>query len=82
MYLVEEVLQLFIGQVDADLFKAINFKVLKPKYVEDSNCLRGWDVHRWTEQLVDLRDQPQEQSLVQEFGHGITRNTALNSRID
>ena len=34
--MVEEVLQLFIGQVDAELFKSIHCEVLKAKNVKDA----------------------------------------------
>lgn len=34
--MVKEVLQLFIGQVDAELLKTVNSKILKPEDVEDT----------------------------------------------
>ena len=35
-YLIEEVLKLLIGQVDAELFKGIHFKVLKAKDIKNT----------------------------------------------
>lgn len=36
LYLIEEELQLFIGEVDADLLEAVVVKFLKPKNVQNA----------------------------------------------
>lgn len=36
VYLVEEKLELFIGQVDARLLKAVVLKMFKAKYIKDT----------------------------------------------
>ena len=33
--LIEEVLKLLVGQIDAHLLKAVDFKILKPKYIQN-----------------------------------------------
>jgi len=60
--MVKEELELFIGQVDARLLKAVLLEVLKPEYIENADLtllVRGDDVVG-NQQLVDLVHDPAE----------------------
>ena len=74
-YLVEEELQLLVGQVDAGLLEAVLVELLEAEDVEDADLLQLvlGDVHLLGEQLVHLVDDPAEQAAVYRLSYGVTR---------
>lgn len=72
--LVEEILQLFVGHVDAQLLKTINNKVFETKDVEDADrCGTGLRYHRLRRKKeIDLRYDPSENPTVDLLTEGIT----------
>ena len=73
-HMVEEELQLFIGQVDTGLLETVLLESLEAEDIQDANLtlLGGRHVLPWGQQLVDLVHDPAEQSAVQDLGYGIT----------
>jgi hypothetical protein len=65
---IEELVQLLVGEVDAQLLEAVEFEVLKAKNIEDTNEF----VHVFARigRLVDAVDQPRERTAVQRFSLG------------
>lgn len=59
-YLVEKVLKLLVGQVDANLLETIGIKVFKSKDVKDSDLFVLAGLVGWCQQLIDLADNPAE----------------------
>lgn len=66
--LVEVELEVFIGKVDAELFKTVKFKVLEPKDVQ--HCNGGLSVSVAYDVVHPLH-QPREETGVQGLGQGI-----------
>ena len=63
---VEELVQLLVCEVDAQLLKAVDGKVLKPENVQHANKLGR--VRAWVGCAVDLVPQPRKCSRVQRLG--------------
>lgn len=70
----EELLQIFVGIVDAKLFKAIDLEVLKPKDIEDTD---GGSVVtvvwlRLVDGRIDFADDPDKHSTVNAFDERVS----------
>ena len=52
--LIEVILQVFIGVVDAELFKAVAIKILKPKDVQNSNGITLKQIQRVLKQVSTI----------------------------
>lgn len=68
--LVEILLQFLIGKVNIELLKAIHFKVLEPKNVQDANESKL--VLSPTYAQVDLLQDPLEQVGIESHGGGVS----------
>ena len=72
--IVEELLQLLVAVVDAELFKRVDSEVLKASNVQHANikvgCLEG-------NALIDQSHNPIEEATVNGFGQGIARIVRL-----
>lgn len=80
--LVEIILYLLVGYVDAQLLERVPGEVLEAEYVEEADRERlvvGRPVE--TQQTIDLIDHPVEQSAVQSFRHRVPRRTSLGDRV-
>ena len=80
--LIEIILYLLVGYVDAQLLERVAGEVLEAEYVEEADRERL--VARRpgeTEQTIDLIDHPVEQSAVQPFRHRVPRRASLGDRI-
>ena len=69
--LIEVLLQLLIGVVDAKLLKAIVFENFKAENVEDANGARALLAGRGSDGLVDLLHNPVEDGAKQKFGEDV-----------
>ena len=66
--MVEELLQLFVGEVDADLFEAVAVEDLKAGDIQDTN--EELTLGLGLQCDVDTDDQPQEEAIEERLGQG------------
>lgn len=80
--LIEVVLYLLVGDVDAELFERVPGEVLEAEDVEQPDRQR-LVIRRAAEaqQTIDLVDHPIEESTVETLGHCVARRTSLGHRI-
>jgi hypothetical protein len=71
---VEELLELLIGEVDAELLKAVDLEDFETGDIEHTDEGAGL---LSSELLVDLLDDPQEESVVQRLGKGLSGVSSL-----
>ena len=64
--LVEVLLQLLVGKVDVELLKAIHFKILKAKDVQDS--YEGKFSLSSSNACIDLLQNPLKETVIQSHG--------------
>lgn len=78
--MVEVALELFIGQVDAELFKAVAFEILKAEDVENAyvEVLFGWV---GLEVAVQSCHYPVEQTRVESFSKSISHVSCLGALV-
>ena len=76
-YQVELLLQLFVGVIDTELFKTVDFKRFKSVDIQDSNELVSFATR--SKSFVHLQDNPVKEEGVNAFCKGITSKQSLKN---
>lgn len=79
--LIKIVLKLFISVIDAKLFEAVaSFEILEAEYVENADTVAlmiAKSVFLREKSVIDLENDPVEESTVETLSHGVARRYRL-----
>ena len=67
----EELLQLFVGKVDAELLEGIGLELLEAKDVEETNVAHITERLAIGDKIVDAGDEPIEETDVDHLAEGV-----------
>lgn len=74
--MIEELVELLVGVVDAELLEGVDGKVLKAEDVEDTK--EAWRVLAGVGAGVDVIDKPSERPRVKRLGHRVSVLSSLH----